>query len=137
MVSLPVEVAYPRKTTLFPTSTSRAFAYQSGYVAKDTMVKGVGYWLKFDADQEIGVQGSTITCDTIEIVPGWNLIGAIGAPIGVNSIVSIPPVATTSSFFGYSGSYFRADSLYPGKAYWVNPADSVQLIFFSSPSSSA
>ena len=49
LLSLPLTVNNPRRDALFPTAVSNAFAYNpaSGYIARDTLIVGVGYWLKF------------------------------------------------------------------------------------------
>ncbi|MBI4811066.1 MAG: DUF1573 domain-containing protein, partial [Ignavibacteriales bacterium] len=44
MISLPVKPTDGRKDILFPTSISKAFAYEGSYVQKDTLENGAGYW---------------------------------------------------------------------------------------------
>ena len=45
MISLPLNVADARKTIVFPSATTTAYAYANGYVVADTLQKGFGYWL--------------------------------------------------------------------------------------------
>jgi uncharacterized membrane protein YiaA len=40
-------------------------------------------------------------------------------PVTAASIAKDPPGIVLSGFFGYSNGYFPADSLLPGKGYWV------------------
>src|SRR5262249_7661571 len=47
LVSVPLNVDNYTKTSLFPTSTSSAFAFQGAYVATPVLANGIGYWLKF------------------------------------------------------------------------------------------
>ncbi len=59
LVSVPLNVADARKTVLFPTATSNAFAYTpSGYIVRDTLQNGTGYWLKFPSAQSVGITGT-------------------------------------------------------------------------------
>jgi hypothetical protein len=119
LVSVPVRVNDFRRSTLFPTSNSNTFAFQGGYVKQDTLVRGIGYWLKFSAPQTVALGGIEKPGDTIGISPGWNLIGSISNPLSIHQITSQPPGIITSEFFGYDGAYRAADSLMPGRGYWV------------------
>jgi hypothetical protein len=130
IVSVPVTVADLRKIEVFPTSTSNAFAYgPSGYVARDTLDYGVGYWLKFDLAQAVSVTGGTRSQDTIDVVTGWNIIGSISDPVTVGSIVQIPSGIVVSSYFGYgSTGYTPATTIEPMKGYWVKVNQNGQLV---------
>jgi hypothetical protein len=119
LISLPLDVPDPKKGTLFPTSVSDAFAYSSGYVKKESLSVGTGYWLKFDSLESVNIPGTYRFRDTIDLVAGWNLIGSISQVIGVSSIISEPGGMVASQFFGYSNGYQNTDSIYPGKGYWV------------------
>ena len=125
------------RMTLFPTATSHAFSYQgTSYVQKDTLATGTGYWLKFPDSTTVNLTGSPLSSDSIALVSGWNLIGSIGSPLPVASITSNPPGMVTSRFFGYNGAYQTADTLIPGKGYWVkvNQAGTLYLALGSSAS---
>jgi hypothetical protein len=134
LVSNPLVVPDPRKDSLFPSSTSSAFAYEGGYVAKETLLNGVGYWLKFASSTTVTLWGNLLTDDTIAVTTGWNLIGSISAPLAVGSITSIPGGIVTTGFYGYSGAYGTTDSLRPGRGYWVKAGQDGYLILSSSGS---
>ena len=136
MVSVPLTVCDYRKTTLFPTAISPAFAYQRMYVSKDTLVNSTGYWMKFSGAQTIAMAGSPLTTDTIEVDTGWNLIGSISQPIMASSITSNPPGMITGRFFAYASNYVTSDSIKPGNAYWVNVNQNGSLILSSNASAS-
>jgi photosystem II stability/assembly factor-like uncharacterized protein len=135
LISLPVTAADQRRSILFPTSISNAFDYDGNYHTKDTLHNGLGYWLKFGAVQQLSLAGNTFSADTIAIVTGWNLIGAISQSISVNSITSEPPGIVTSQFFGYNGAYITADSLRSAGGYWIKSSQDGQLILSSSSAS--
>jgi len=135
MLSLPVVVADPRTTTLFPGNTSPAFYYDGAYIPVDSLLNGRGYWVKFDSAQPVVWSGDNLPLDTTAVVAGWNLIGSISSPVAVSTIVSDPPGMTTSTFFGYNGSYAVEDTISPGAAYWVKVDQGGSLILSSTAAS--
>lgn len=132
MVSLPLSVSDARKSTLFPTATSGAFAYHGGYQLKDTLENGTGYWVKFSADQIVDIVGATRAADTVAVSAGWNMIGSVSAPLPVVSIAADPTGILQSPFYGYGGSYGVADTIFPGNGYWVKAAQAGTLVLSSS-----
>ncbi len=129
MVSVPVNATDYSKTALFPTAQTSAFTFNSGYTAKETLENGVGYWIKFDGEQSINIIGGSIVLDTIVVSTGWNMIGSISTPVDVGLIVQDPPGIVSSKYYGYSAGYQIAETLYPGKGYWVKANAPGQLIF--------
>ncbi len=131
MLSLPLTVSDYSTTTLFPSSTSGAFAYQGGYILKDTLENGRAYWLKFSSAQTLSVIGHERTDETIEVQNKWNMIGSITQPIAVTHIISQPPGIVTSQFYEYESGYAVSDTIMPGKGYWVKVNQDGQLILSS------
>jgi len=124
MVSLPVErktVDLRKKDSLFESSSSDAFAFipSTGYVQKDTIEYGVGYWLKFPSVDTISILGEKREESKIPVETGWNMIGTLSAPINTSSVTSEPSGIIASDFFGYQSGYLTATILEPMKAYWV------------------
>jgi endonuclease/exonuclease/phosphatase family metal-dependent hydrolase len=129
IVSVPVTVNDRRKTTVFPTSTSSAFAYTVvGYVNRDTLDYGKGYWLNFPSPQTVTITGSVRNHDTLFVSTGWNLIGSTSVPVAVTAIQQIPVGIVSSPFFEYLGGYATADSLRSAKGYWVKAIQNGLLI---------
>ena len=139
LISVPLKVADPRKGILFPTAISKAFAYNStdGYTMRDSLSNGIGYWLKFGADQTSNIHGDSIPADTLDVQDGWNLVGSISSPVPVTAISSLPPNIPTSNFFGYGAGYAVAGTIVPGNGYWVKAGQSGKLILSSSSVASA
>ncbi len=129
IVSLPVIPEIMLKTGLFPTSLSDAYAYEDVYVTKDTLEEGTGYWIKFDGEQPVTFQGYVFQTDSIDVFEGWNLIGTISNTIPVASITSFPPDIMNSYFFEYDKGYVIADSLHPGRGYWIQVTQPGIIIF--------
>ena len=129
MLSLPVMVADGRKSVVFPGASSRAFTYEGAYVIKDSLVTRKGYWLKFPSAAAETLSGVPAFTDTFTVVPKWNMIGSISDTVLVSSVTASSGIVFQSPFYGYAGSYDTADTIIPGKAYWikVNQAGSLYL----------
>jgi len=134
IVSIPFIVDDYTETTLFPTALSAAFAYLAGYIREDTLSAGQGYWLKFDSAQTVSFIASLTAKDSINVVDGWNLIGSISYPVATTNVTSAQPGMITSDFYGYKNGYFVADTIQPGKGYWVKSNGAGTLIVSSSQS---
>jgi hypothetical protein len=133
LLSVPVQAEDMSTTSLFPTAATFAYAYQSGYQRRDTLRHGRGYWVKFNGDQAQALDGTPVAIDTVDVFTGWNMVGAPGLPISAGDVV---PVATTlkSGFFSYDPGYNVADTLFPGKGYWIKVDANGQLILGGSGS---
>ncbi len=121
LVSLGVVPSDRTTESVFPAATSDAFAYSStGYVVRDTLEKGEGYWLKFPDSAVVVLGGEPIQQDTLEVSNGWNLIGSVSSAVNVDSVLSDPPGIIVSDFFAFSGGvYTEATHIEPMRSYWV------------------
>jgi len=119
IVSIPIFANDMSKVTLFKDATSSAFTFASGYKVADTLTNGKGYWLKFPAVNSVPINGSYSSASTIYVNAGWNLIGGYDRPLVTKQMTSTPSGIISSSFFGYNNGYFLADTLIPGKGYWI------------------
>ncbi len=136
MISVPFHVPDPRKTTLFPTSTSAMFGYDGAMIEYDTLKHGRGYWLKFDYPQIIGVSGTPVTSDTINLKEGWNLIGSISTPVFFTNFRTDQPDMVLSLPYKLQGSYVIDSVIQPGVGYWIK-ANKDGALFLSSSSLAA
>jgi hypothetical protein len=132
LVSLPVSVGNPAVTAQFPTSASLAYDYvpNSGYAMQTSLAIGTGYWLKFGSAQSVSVTGTPVTADTIDVLPGWNLIGSISNPVVAASVTAIG-TSVASEYFGYNNGYARSDTIVPSRAYWVKVSNAGKLVLGS------
>lgn len=131
ILSVPLEVPDSRRSTLFPTATSPAFAFTTQYVARDTMQNGIGYWLKFAAPQNLPLNGDAILTDSIPVRPIWNMIGSISHPVASSSITAFG-TTIQSSFFKYNAGYQVASTIEPGGGYWVKTSSAGTLVLSAS-----
>jgi hypothetical protein len=130
LIALPLTVSDPRRTALFPSATSEAYTFDaaSGYVRRDSLLNGIGYWLKFADSGSVAISGYERTSDTVAIGAGWNLVGSLTSPIPVGAIQQIPTGILVSSFYGYGTGYASADTVQPAKGYWVKASGPGNLV---------
>lgn len=121
LISLPLIVPDGRTATLFPSAISRAYSYQSGYTRQDTLQSGVGYWLKFAAAETVQIVGTLVNSDTMPLQSGWNMIGSLGVPIDTSEVSTNPANIIRSGYYHFNemNGYEIADTLSPGRGYWV------------------
>lgn len=133
VVSVPLTVNNTRSSVLFPTSVSGAYGFQrnTGYVLRDSLQYGIGYWVKFDMLQMVQITGIVREQDTVSVFAGWNLVGAFSVPVDTQQVIQNPPGVLVSPFYKYGGTYEAADSLMPAKGYWVKASGPGQIIFIA------
>ncbi len=122
MVSLPVDAIDPRTLSVYTGAISPAYAYSSGYVTKDTLVPGYGYWLKYPSDKQVGITGFWLNSLSVPVQSGWNMVGSLSANIPKSSATSdTSKTKILTTFYGYKAGtgYFQADTIKVGKGYWV------------------
>ncbi|MFN0158370.1 MAG: hypothetical protein ACKVRP_09910 [Bacteroidota bacterium] len=98
-------------------------SFDGGYVQADTLENGPGYWARFGASGSITIEGSFLDSIAIPVSAGnsWVIIGSLSVPVPASAITSIPDGAILpGTLYGYSGGmYYRAETIYPGRAYWL------------------
>ncbi|GEM_PF-2208374 len=135
LISVPVVVGDPRKASILPAGTSQAFAYSGSYNVKDTLQNGEGFWIKFPGAHSGTYSGGTIDRESVSVRTNWNMIGSISHILPLSAIVPIPPAALASRFYGYNaaGGYFAADSLRPGRGYWLKMTQGGAIVLGPAP----
>jgi hypothetical protein len=121
IVSVPLEASSMLTDSLFPGHLTPAYTFDrnSGYMRCDTLAPGHGYWLKFRADTTYTICGLPVLDRTIQLATGWNLIGPFECHVDTTGLI-VPSEARRSFFFGYEIGYYIAESLLPGRGYWIN-----------------
>ena len=129
MISVPLLVTDYQKSTLYPTATSPAYNYNSGYHTQTVLQNGAGYWLKFPSSNPITMTGTAIQQETVAVFPRWNMIGTPTYPVLKTGITAIG-TTVQPNFYGYSSmsGYFTADTLIPGRAYWAKVSTAGKLV---------
>ncbi len=122
MLSMPTEDS-SYFDMILPYTAGPIYAYENdsvGYVIATTFEPGVGYWFPIDSTLCDTSNSHRIHTLIIYLNRGWNLIGNCGYPVSADRVLGLPWLIPP--IFGYepvTRSYFPADSLYPGKAYWI------------------
>jgi hypothetical protein len=119
ILSVPLLAPDMTATTLFPTAVSPFYFYNNGYNQVNILQNGKGYWAKFDGNQSTTITGTYVGSNETSVNQGWNLVGPFAFNVPVNGITTIPSNIIVSPFYGYEGGYISADTLKPGKGYWV------------------
>ena len=93
------------------------------------MENGSGYWAKFEGVQNTVITGAYVIGNEISVSQGWNMIGPFAFDVQTNNITTIPPNIIISPFYGFEGAYNTANTLLPGKGYWVKTSeDGIMLL---------
>jgi hypothetical protein len=138
MISLPLSVADPRKTIVYPSATTSAYAYANGYITSDSLFRGLGYWLKFAAKDTIDITGAAFSLDTVDLAEGWNMIGTISNPMPTAAITQIPGGVVVSPYYAYATGYAQEDTLKAGQGYWVKAnTGGGQIVLSAAPAAKA
>jgi hypothetical protein len=125
-----------QRTQVFPSSTSNAFTFMpGGYVRRDTLAYGTGYWLTFPSPQTVNLLGFPRVRDSIAVSAGWNMIGTISDSVRSTAVVQIPPTIVASLFFKYATGYVPDSVLQPACGYWVKTSAPGLLVLSSASSS--
>ena len=124
LLGLPLDAPNAHHQAVFDDqAASQAYAYTttSGYVARDSLRNGEGFWILFDAETTIVSSGERLQSVEIEVGEGWNLISGPGCAMPVSDVTSSPPGLVESDYYGYGAGGYSAESttLERWKGYWV------------------
>ncbi len=129
LLGLPAATTNSQYQAVFPNAeVGSFFSYDGAYHAADSFQVGVGYWLNFSAGETVSITGVEINSATVNLATGWNLISGLSSKIAVADINDPGNIIIPNTVFGYNGGYFQADTLEPGKGYWLNTSGSGQII---------
>lgn len=131
MLSVPLYLSDLRTTQVFPEAVSPAYSFTmtTGYIRRDTLRHGEGYWLDYDSAGTLGMTGGIRDEDSVQVQAGWNMLGTVSTAVPVDSIVSVPPGVVVSSFYVFNGSaYVTADTLHPLRSYWLKAGQAGVLV---------
>lgn len=133
LVSLPVRPSLSDYKVIWPNAPSSPIKYSISYYQPETNpVVGYGYFLRFPNPDTTIISGLLVKRIARDVYPvrlfeGWNTIGSLSVPVGVDRITYDPastgltPPAALSGVFGYSTNrgYREVSELTPGSGYWV------------------
>jgi hypothetical protein len=128
LISLPRQVAGGGTASVFSGLTARVFGYDLGYRAEDSLFSGSGYWIEAACGSAESMNGDSLNSFSISLVTGWNIVGALSVPFAASAVQTNPSVVL-GPYYGYADSsgYTAADTLVPGKGYWVKSPEAVTI----------
>lgn len=138
MLSLPVDVSgqiFPANATssIWPEAASSLFIYDGSYRSVTEAAPGIGYWLKFNNNTAKNYVGAAVSFMNTSLLNRWNIVGSISTPINLSNVRTEPAGILVSDFWGYNNSYYKADILEPGRAYWAKASQAGRLILGTAP----
>ena len=132
LVGLPLLVSNPGYLNLFPSATENScYSYtDTGYSSETSLSAGNGYWLHFEEAGTHAIVGEAISEITIELTEGWNLISGISYNISSYEIQDPENIIIPNTLFEFLGAsgYAYAQSLEPGKGYWIRTSSTGVIV---------
>lgn len=106
---------------LSPCSAGFFFEPGQGYdliEGETALPPGDGFWANCGSGST-EIAGTAPDSQAVAVAQGWNMIGPFADSVDVGAISTEPSGILASDFFGYGSGYTSADSLRPGRGYWV------------------
>ncbi len=129
LVGLPMEVTDPYYLMVYPDAIEGTlFSFDGNYVQENDFITGTGYWLRFPDGGTTIISGSTIHSLIISMMNDWNLISGISSSVPATSIQDPEGILLPGTLYEFDGSYIQAETLEPGKGYWIRSAGPGEII---------
>ncbi len=120
LLGLPLQTFSPNYENIFPNAVGVPLTfYNNEYIQEVDLSIGKGYWLYFPNESYSLLEGIAFSDINISLSTGWNLISGISYPVNVSSITDPNHLIVPETFYEFNGSYISANTLTPGKGYWV------------------
>ena len=131
MVGLPLEVEDTYYQTLFPDAFNNAmYSFNGSYSPVEYLVPGTGYLIRLSDGGTVEFSGTTIDELTISLTEGWNLISGISTSLSVDVLYN-SDLVVSNGIYAFDGSYYNAETIDPGRGYWVRANNSGNIILIS------
>jgi len=130
LLGVPVEVADFDYLNVFPNAVpGTLFGFDGTYFQPDPsdLDRGSGYWLRFSQAETVTLEGIDGGLGPITLSQGWNLISGLSCSVPLSSIEDPGGVMIEGTLFGFSGTYYQANTLEPGYSYWVRASAAGQV----------
>ena len=129
LVGLPMSVEDPYHLSVYPEALEGTlYSFDGNYVQENNFITGTGYWLRFPDGGTAIISGSTIYSLIISMMNDWNLISGISSSVPATSIQDPEGIILPGTLYEFDGSYIQAETLEPGKGYWIRSAGSGEII---------
>ena len=129
LVGLPMSVEDPYHFSVYPDALEGTlYSFDGNYVQENDFITGTGYWLRFPDGGTTIISGSTIHSLIISMMNDWNLISGISSSVPATSIQDPEGIILPGTLYEFNGSYIQAETLEPGKGYWIRSAGPGEII---------
>ena len=129
LVGLPMNVEDPFHLSVYPDALEGTlYSFDGNYVQENDFITGIGYWLRFPDGGTAIISGSTIHSLIISMMNDWNLISGISSSVPATSIQDPEGILLPGTLYEFDGSYIQAETLEPGKGYWIRSAGPGEII---------
>ena len=129
LVGLPMSVEDPYHLSVYPDALEGTlYSFDGNYVQENDFITGTGYWLRFPDGGTAIISGSTIHSLIISMMNDWNLISGISSSVPATSIQDPEGILLPGTLYEFDGSYIQAETLEPGKGYWIRSAGPGEII---------
>ena len=129
LISLPLQLLeQPTEAELRNAGVAAIFQWNgASYERPDLLLPKRAYWIYVLDDRSVlTVTGVPVADTSVELIPGWNLIGPVAsapfAPVDMPILLGRRPQAWQF----VDGRYETARKLQPGRGYWIHAAESAQ-----------
>lgn len=95
------------------------FSHIGNYSEESVFTPGVGYWIRLSEQETVTIDPPLLNSVTLNMEPGWTLISGPGLPVAFSDIDDPDNLLVPGSLQGYDGGYSEANTLRPGRGYWV------------------
>jgi len=129
LVSVPVDpVVATTIGSIFPDAIAIYGYDDADYVvySDTTLVPGMAFWVAYLTADTVDVVGYDVDEYTLDVVTGFNLVGALAATANFTDFEDLDGVLVSGWLYGYNAAtkaYEAATTLEPGKGYWVAATD--------------
>jgi|GEM_PF-136253 len=127
LVSVPLNLPDMSPESIFSDAASAVFGYILTYTMASEIEPGHAYWVKYDSEETISITG-TRPEGNITLTEDWNMIGPFNRAMPVEEIYTNPEGIITTQFYSSNNGYTPADTISPGRGYWVKTSSAGEII---------
>lgn len=133
LVGLPMNVSDPFHLSIFPDALEGTlYSFNGGYIQEDDLTAGNGYWLRFSDEGITEISGSSFYSLTVSLIIDWNLISGISSTVSLANIQDPNGLIIPGTLYEFNGGYVQAETLEPGKGYWIRSIGAGEITISSS-----
>ena len=132
LIGLPLFVEDAFYVELYPEAvTGTLYGFNGNYNPALSLTPGNGYWLRFEREGLVFIEGNFIDALTLQLAAGWNLISGPSETISMDNLIDSAGIIIPGTIYGWGEVYSQDTVFIPGKSYWIKTSDSGEIILSS------